>query len=86
MGYECRICHGMYDPGELVGGVCRECISDEHLIGNHGYKEMGSGIFVADKDAFSYAMERVSQNEDLEQEFRDMVVEWFYSGNWIREE
>lgn len=23
--YECRICHGTCDPGELVGGVCGEC-------------------------------------------------------------
>lgn len=23
--YECKICHGVCDPGELTGGVCQEC-------------------------------------------------------------
>ena len=27
--YECRICHGTCDPGELVGGVCYECAEEE---------------------------------------------------------
>lgn len=22
---ECSVCHGMCDPGEIVGGVCDEC-------------------------------------------------------------
>lgn len=51
-----------------------------------GYAEMGTGIFVPEEDAYDYAMERVSQDEDLQKEFKEMVVEWFYSGNWIKEE
>lgn len=47
-----------------------------------GYKEIGTEIFVPEEDAYDYAMERVSQDEDLKQEF----VEWFYSGNWIKED
>lgn len=47
-----------------------------------GYEEIGTGIFVSEEDAYDYAMERISQDEDLIQEF----VEWFYSGNWIKEE
>lgn len=27
--YECRICHGICDPGELIGGICRECEEEE---------------------------------------------------------
>ena len=27
--YECHVCHGMCDPGELIGGVCPECIEEE---------------------------------------------------------
>lgn len=23
--YECHICHGLCDPGELEGGVCFDC-------------------------------------------------------------
>lgn len=51
-----------------------------------GYFEMGTGIFVPEEDAYRYAMERISQDEDLKQEFRETVVEWFYSGNWIEED
>lgn len=51
-----------------------------------GYKDMETGIFVSEEDAYDYAMERVSQDEDLEQEFKETVVEWFYSGNWIKED
>lgn len=46
-----------------------------------GYKEMGTEIFVPEEDAYDYALERISQDEDLKQEF----VEWFYSGNWVKE-
>ena len=24
--YECSICHGLCDPGELHGGVCDDCV------------------------------------------------------------
>lgn len=27
--YECKICHGTCDPGELIGGVCCECKEEE---------------------------------------------------------
>jgi len=46
-----------------------------------GYKEIGTGIFVAEEDAYDYAMERISLDEAEKKEF----VEWFYSGNWIKE-
>lgn len=51
-----------------------------------GYTEINSGIFVPEEDAYKYAMERISQDEDLKRELVEMVVEWFYSGNWIKEE
>lgn len=47
-----------------------------------GYVEEVTGIFVRDVDAFDYAVERMSLDEDLKQEF----LEWFYSRNWIKEE
>lgn len=47
-----------------------------------GYEEFGTGVFVREKDAYRYALERISHGTDEEkQEF----VEWFYSGNWIKE-
>ena len=27
--YECSVCHGNCDPGELVGGVCPECLEEQ---------------------------------------------------------
>lgn len=51
-----------------------------------GYKEVRTGIFVPEEDAYEYALERVSLDEDLKREFEEMVVEWFYSVNWVKED
>lgn len=51
-------------------------------LNSAGYKEMSTGIFVTEEDAYQYALERISQNEELKQE----LVEWFCSGNWIKED
>ena len=58
-------------------------IPDETMqkLNGAGYEEIGSGIFVPEKDAYAYAMERISLDKDLQKE----LVEWFYSGNWIKE-
>ena len=29
--YQCSECHGLCDPGELVGGKCLECLEKERL-------------------------------------------------------
>lgn len=47
-----------------------------------GYTEIGTEIFVPEEDAYDYALERISLDEESKQEF----VEWFYSGNWIKED
>jgi len=48
-----------------------------------GYREMGTGIFVPEEDAFAYALERVSYGiEEEKQEF----VSWYFSGGWIKED
>lgn len=54
----------------------------EHNHGRAGYSEIGTGVFVPEEEAFEYAMERISLDQALKQE----LVEWFYSGNWIKEE
>lgn len=53
----------------------------EEKLDGTGYKEIGTGLFVPEEDAYEYALERVSLDEDLKQE----LVEWFYSENWIKE-
>lgn len=54
-----------------------------------GYIGIGpeSGTFVPADKSYAYALERcLSGTEDDQKEFMDMLVEWFYSGNWIEEE
>ena len=59
-----------------------------------------AGKQVLEEDAFSYACERIYSGTEVEQEtamqiFREAenfyfaaltLVEWFYSGNWIKED
>lgn len=56
--------------------------TNEKLNGS-GWEEKDTGIFVPEEDAFDYAMERISQDEDLKQELKEMVLDWFFSSNWI---
>lgn len=52
-----------------------------------GYEEMGTGTFVSEERAYEYALERCLRGtEEDRREFKEMLVEWFYSGNWIRRE
>lgn len=54
-----------------------------------GYIGIGpeEGIFVPAEDAYAYAIERcLSGTVDETKEFREMLVEWYYSGNWIKKE
>ena len=46
-----------------------------------------SGITVGDAEAYEYALWRcLSGTEEDKAEFRKMLVEWFYSGDWLYEE
>lgn len=50
-----------------------------------GYSELGTNVFVSDSEAYEYALERcLNGSEEDQKEFREMLVDWFYSGNWIR--
>lgn len=58
-----------------------------------GYIGVGpeEGTFVAEVDAYAYAMERchsgtLEEQEAFRQEIIPLIVEWYYSGNWIRAE
>lgn len=52
-----------------------------------GYLEFHSNEFVSDEDAYAYAFERCTNGTDEEiKEFQEMLVEWFFSGNWTRVE
>lgn len=52
-----------------------------------GYREMKSGLFVPEEDAYDYALvHSINGTEEEQMEFKKMLVEWFYSGNWVRED
>lgn len=67
---------------KLNSRISREYGEIEEKLNGSGYAEIGTGIFVSEEDAYGYALERISLDEELKQEF----VEWFYSGNWIEED
>lgn len=49
-----------------------------------GLNENG-GLFIPQEDAFAYAFERCTNGTDKQiAEFKEMLVEWFFSGDWIK--
>lgn len=58
----------------------------KEVLAEKGYHEMGTGVFVSEKDAYEYALEHSLNGSEQEQrDFKEMLVEWFFSGNWIKE-
>lgn len=58
-----------------------------------GFKGIGSnaGQFVPAEDAFTVAAQAVgiivfNHTADDAEEFREMLVEWYFSGNWVEVE
>ncbi len=54
-----------------------------------GYIGIGleSGNFIPADKAYEYALERsLHGTEEEVAEFREMLVEWYFSGNWIKED
>ena len=46
-----------------------------------GYRNIGTDEFIPEDEALDYALEHEDQEDMADEEF----VEWFYSGNWIKE-
>lgn len=59
----------------------------QEKLSEPGYHEYGTNVFVPESEAYEYALERClnGPEEDMK-EFQAMLVEWFYSGNWRKEE
>ena len=58
-------------------------------MANTRYVGIGTekGNIVPEKDAYDYALDRCLHGSEEDQEdFKEMLVEWFYSGNFIKEE
>ena len=55
------------------------------------YKSTKNNEIVMEEEALDYVLEKLgielkeTTNEEQE-EFKQMIVEWFFSGNWIKEE
>ena len=45
------------------------------------------GTIVEENQAYEYALDRSLHGTPEDQkEFQEMLVEWFYSGNWLKED
>ncbi len=65
----------------------------EEKVNGAGYRQMGTEIFVPAEDAFDYAICQCVEMPPegflkikWTEEFKENLVEWFYSDNWIWEE
>ncbi len=59
----------------------------EEVLKEKGYHEYGTQVFVPEDEAYEYALERcLNGSEEEQKEFKEMLVEWFYSGNWKKED
>ena len=60
--------------------------SVEKVLSQKGYHELGTNVFVPEDEAYEYAFDQcMNGSEELQKEFKEMLVEWFYSGNWVKE-
>lgn len=75
--------------------TCREEpeVGREEKLNGPGWEEIGTGTFVPEGDAFNYALERCLDGPpegackmNWTGEFREMLVGWYFSGNWVWEE
>ena len=59
----------------------------QQKLSEPGYHECGTNVFVPESEAYEYALERcLNGSEEDIKEFKEMLVEWFYSGgNWRKE-
>lgn len=59
----------------------------EDEVTEKGYREISTDEFIPDEEAYEHALSQcLSGSEEMHEEFKAMLIEWFYSGNWVREE
>lgn len=66
---------------------------DMVILNGTGWKNLIDGTFVPDGSAFDYALDHCVafvpsgfHKAEWAQDFREMLVEWFYSDNWVHED
>ena len=56
-------------------------------MAENGYIGFKTNEFVPEEDAYEYALDRcMNGTEEEQKEFKEMLVEWFFSGNWVKTE
>lgn len=59
----------------------------QEIVSEKGFHKFGTNVFVPEKDAYEYALGCcINGTEEEQKEFKEMLVEWFFSGDWIRED
>ena len=59
----------------------------DNVLQEKGWHNFRTNEFVSEKDAYEYALDEVlNGDESTQKEFKEMLVEWFFSGSWRREE
>ena len=63
--------------------LSRQYAEVQEVLSEPGYMQFGSNLFVPEKEAYDYALAQcLYGSEEDQKEFKKMLVEWFYSGNW----
>ena len=82
--------HDRIENRMVVDSEWPEPIPEEvkEVLAKSGYHEYSTNNFVPDSEAYEYALERCLHGSEKDiKEFKEMLVEWFYSdGDWRREE
>ncbi|MEE1085787.1 MAG: hypothetical protein U0L05_01235 [Schaedlerella sp.] len=77
---KCSVCGAHLDPGETC-----DCQREKKVVYVGICSE--AGTVVEEEQAYDYALERCLKGTSQDQEdFKEMLVEWFYSGNFVKEE
>lgn len=59
----------------------------ENILAEKGYHNYKTNEFVADDEAYEYVLDQCLNGSETDQkEFREMLVEWYFSGgDWRKE-
>ena len=66
--------------GEYLINEKHEAVME--VLQEKGYEHIHTNEFVPEADAYEYALEKCLHGDEHD-EFKEMLVEWFYSGNWV---
>lgn len=75
----------IYDEWEMEDRKAENEIDwDTPPVMEKGYQNTNTDEFVREEDAYLYALEKCMGEEN--EEFKKMLVEWYFSDNWVEAE